>query len=88
MWGSKGAMPLDRIAPVPPGAMKAKVRRDGKLHMTGKPTDLMRQAVRICEAGGRMVFCSLVSASPTGIFRSSWKGSSVGLRGWYGPASC
>lgn len=48
-------MPLDRNAPVLPGVIKAKVRRDDKLHMTGKPTDLMRQVVRICEAGGRIL---------------------------------
>lgn len=55
VWGSKGAMPLDRNAPVLPGVIKAKVRRDDELHMTGKPTDLMRQVVRICEAGGRIL---------------------------------
>lgn len=55
VWGSKGAMPLDRNAPVLPGVIKAKVRRDDNLHMTGKPTDLMRQVVRICEAGGRIL---------------------------------
>jgi len=55
VWGSKGAMPLDRNAPVLPGVIKAKVRRDDKLHMTGKPTDLMRQVVRICEGGGRIL---------------------------------
>lgn len=55
VWGSKGGMPLDRNAPTLPGVIKAKVRRDDKLHMTGKPTDLMRQVVRICEAGGRIL---------------------------------
>ena len=55
VWGSKGAMPLSRKAPVLPGVIKAKVRRDDKLHLTGKPTDLMRQVVRICEEGGRIL---------------------------------
>ncbi len=55
VWGSKGAMPLDRQAPVLPGVIRAKVRRADKHHMTGKPTDLMRQLVRICEPGGRIL---------------------------------
>lgn len=55
VWGSKGAMPLARRAPVLPGVIRSKVRRDDKLHMTGKPTDLMRQVVRICEEGGRIL---------------------------------
>lgn len=46
---------MDRNASVLPGVIKAKVRRDDKLHMAGKPTDLMRQVVRICEAGGRIL---------------------------------
>lgn len=45
-------MQLDRNAPVLPGVIKAKVHRDDKLHMTGKPTELMRLVVRIYEAGG------------------------------------
>ena len=38
-----------------PGVIRSKVRKDDKLHMTGKPTDLMRQVVRICEEGGRIL---------------------------------
>lgn len=55
VWGGKGGMPLDRQAPVLPGVIRAKVRRDDKYHMTGKPTELMRQLVRICEPGGRIL---------------------------------
>lgn len=55
VWGSKGGMPLDRRAPVLPGVIREKVRRADKHHMTGKPTDLMRQLVRICEPGGRIL---------------------------------
>ncbi len=55
VWGSKDGTPLARNAPTLPGVIKAKIRRDDKLHMTGKPTDLMRQVVRICEAGGRIL---------------------------------
>ncbi len=55
VWGSKGAMPLGRRAPVLPGVIREPVRKADKHHMTGKPTDLMRQLVRICEAGGRIL---------------------------------
>lgn len=55
VWGSKGAMPLSRNAPVLPGVIRSKVLKSDKLHMTGKPTDLMRQVVRICEQGGRIL---------------------------------
>lgn len=55
VWGSKGNMPLDRRAPVLPGVIRESVRRADKHHLTGKPTELMRQLVRICEAGGRVL---------------------------------
>ncbi|HEL4182543.1 site-specific DNA-methyltransferase [Stenotrophomonas maltophilia] len=55
VWGSKGHMPLGRRAPVLPGVVREKVRKVDKHHMTGKPTDLMRQLVRICEEGGRIL---------------------------------
>ncbi len=55
VWGSKGNMPLQRRAPVLPGVIREPVRRADKHHMTGKPTALMRQLVRICEQGGRII---------------------------------
>ncbi|WP_407466342.1 DNA-methyltransferase [Xanthomonas campestris] len=55
VWGSKGNMPLDRRAPVLPGVIRESVRKADKHHLTGKPTDLMRQLVKICEAGGRIL---------------------------------
>ena len=55
VWGSKGHMPTTRRAPVLPGVMRESVRKLDKHHMTGKPTDLMRQLVRICEPGGRIL---------------------------------
>ncbi|MEG8119943.1 DNA-methyltransferase, partial [Xanthomonas hortorum] len=55
VWGSKGNMPLDRRAPVLPGVIRESVRKADKHHLTGKPTELMRQLVRICEAGGRVL---------------------------------
>lgn len=55
VWGSKGSMPLDRKVPVLPGVIREPIRKADKHHMTGKPTDLMRQVVRICEPGGRIL---------------------------------
>lgn len=55
VWGSKGRMPLNRPVPVLPGVFREPVRRADKFHMTGKPTDLMRQVVKICEPGGRIL---------------------------------
>ncbi|MBT2767592.1 site-specific DNA-methyltransferase [Stenotrophomonas sp. ISL-67] len=55
VWGSKGAMPLGRRAPVLPGVIREAVRKADKHHMTGKPTDLMRKLVQICEEGGRIL---------------------------------
>jgi len=55
VWGSKGGMPLGRAAPTLPGVFREAVRKSDKHHLTGKPTDLMRQLVRICEQGGRIL---------------------------------
>lgn len=38
-----------------PGVIREAVRKADKHHMTGKPTGLMRQLVRICEEGGRIL---------------------------------
>ena len=48
-------MPLGRRAPVLPGVIRESGRKADKHHMTGKPTNLMRQLVRICEEGGRIL---------------------------------
>ncbi|MFL6958726.1 DNA-methyltransferase [Nocardiopsis yanglingensis] len=53
--GSKGGMPLGRAAPTLPGVFREAVRKSDKHHLTGKPTDLMRQLVRICGQGGRIL---------------------------------
>ncbi|HYG08131.1 MAG TPA: site-specific DNA-methyltransferase [Stenotrophomonas sp.] len=55
VWGSKGHMPLQRNAPVLPGVIREPVRKADKHHLTGKPTALMRQLVRICERSGRIL---------------------------------
>lgn len=56
VWGSAGEMPLERLDQAArrtlPGVFRCPVRQADKHHVTGKPTDLMRQIVKICEPGG------------------------------------
>jgi site-specific DNA-methyltransferase (adenine-specific) len=56
VWGSNGDMPLTRDVPPMMGvfshAMPALVHR---LHQTEKPVQLMRELVKICEPGGKIL---------------------------------
>jgi len=60
VWGSNGAMPTDRDAPVLPGvfrqSMPSMVKRR---HQTEKPLEVMREMVRIVEPSGIILdpFC-------------------------------
>lgn len=80
VWGSKGAMPLDRSAPVLPGVFREPVRKADKFHMTGKPTALMREVVKICGRGGVILDpfagsgTTLVAAAQEGF---GWLGSEM-----------
>lgn len=50
VWGSNGAMPIDRNAPVLPGVFReAMPSASVRSHQTEKPLGLMRQLIRICE---------------------------------------
>ncbi|QTX33225.1 site-specific DNA-methyltransferase [Aminithiophilus ramosus] len=52
VWGSRGALsPTDARGPWP-GCMRVPVRQKDKFHLTGKPTELMRQLVRVAPPGG------------------------------------
>lgn len=59
VWGSKGAMPTSRrcnaASNVLPGVLNHRVDPRDKHHLTGKPTSLMLDIVRICEPGGTIV---------------------------------
>lgn len=55
VWGSKGALPLDRPVPVLPGVFAAAVEAKGRQHQTQKPLALMREVVKICVPGGRVL---------------------------------
>ncbi len=59
VWGSNGAMAVDRGVECLPGVVRVPVRQDDKHHITGKPTELMQRLVPICEFGGLIIdpFC-------------------------------
>lgn len=55
LWGSKGKLPVDRPVPVLPGVFRyANVTAD-RIHQTQKPIELMREIIRICVPGGRIL---------------------------------
>jgi site-specific DNA-methyltransferase (adenine-specific) len=66
VWGSKGPMPLDRIPGVLPGCFRHPVKPKDKHHITGKPTPLMQDLVRICPVGG-VVLDPFAGSGTTGV---------------------
>ncbi len=59
LWGSNGAMPMNRPVGVLPGVMRAPNVSVGRIHQTQKPLELMRQVVQLCVPDGRILdpFC-------------------------------
>jgi len=56
VWGSNGRLPFDRPVPVLPGIYQCpNVGADERLHQTQKPLEIMRQIVKICIPGGRIL---------------------------------
>ncbi|MDR0461321.1 MAG: site-specific DNA-methyltransferase [Nitrososphaerota archaeon] len=49
LWGSKGAMSLNRNVPVLKGCYRYPTLNQNKLHQTQKPLALMRDIIKICE---------------------------------------
>lgn len=66
VWASKGNMPAEREVGVLPGVIRASVKKSEKIHITGKPLDLMRGVVRICRPGG-IVLDPFAGSASTGI---------------------
>ncbi len=58
-WGSNGPMVKDRrcntASNIIPGVLRHRVDPKDKYHLTGKPTALMRDVIRICEPGGTIL---------------------------------
>lgn len=56
IWGSNGALPVDRPVPCLPGVFTySNVAGRDRLHQTQKPLALMRELVRICLPAGRIL---------------------------------
>lgn len=52
VWGSNGAMPLGRDAPVLPGVFRQSMPSHSKrIHQTEKPIEVMREMIQIVEPG-------------------------------------
>lgn len=66
VWGSKGAMSADRGVGVLPGVFSHCVRQADKHHLTGKPTPLMRDLVRIVKPNG-VVLDPFAGSGTTGV---------------------
>lgn len=56
VWASNGRLPIDRPVPVLPGVFRySNVQGPARLHQTQKPLDLMREIIKICVPGGRIL---------------------------------
>lgn len=66
IWGSKCAMPADRGVGVLPGVYTHAIKQADKFHLTGKPTPLMEQLVRICFPGG-VILDPFMGSGTTGV---------------------
>jgi site-specific DNA-methyltransferase (adenine-specific) len=54
LWGSNGPLSIDRPVPVLPGVFSHRMPVN-RIHQTEKPLELMRELVRICVPGGRIL---------------------------------
>ncbi len=51
VWGTKGPLEPAKHGGPFPGVVRCSVRQDDKFHITGKPTEVMRQLVRVVPEG-------------------------------------
>jgi site-specific DNA-methyltransferase (adenine-specific) len=66
VWGSRGPMAVERNVATLPGSYRIPVVKADKHHITGKPTELMRQLARICEPGG-IILDPFAGSGTTGV---------------------
>lgn len=72
VWGTRGHCPKATHAGPFPGCYQVPVLQKDKFHLTGKPTELLRQLVQVVPPGGRILdpFCgsgtTLVAAAAEG----------------------
>lgn len=65
VWGSKGAMPIDRGCPSVPGHWIELSPRERE-HMTEKPIGVMRDLAKLCTAGG-VILDPFAGSATTGV---------------------
>ena len=65
MWGSKGAMPIDRGCPSVPGHWIELSPRERE-HMTEKPIGVMRDLAKLCTTGG-VILDPFAGSATTGV---------------------
>ncbi|KAF0248633.1 MAG: DNA modification methylase [bacterium] len=78
VWGSKGDMPTSRNVKVLPGSYTYPVRQNDKHHLTGKPTELMKQIVKITEPGG-IILDPFMGSATTGVAALSENYQFIGI---------
>jgi len=66
IWGSKGPMPAREDVGYLAGYFQHSVRQSDKFHVTGKPTELMRELVRVCSPGG-IILDPFMGSGTTGV---------------------
>ncbi|MEM9492101.1 MAG: site-specific DNA-methyltransferase, partial [Myxococcota bacterium] len=70
LWGSKGRLDSDRRCHggkrTLPGVLRHRVDPRDKQHVTGKPTELMMDVVKICEPGG-VILDPFAGSATTGV---------------------
>lgn len=64
VWGSNG--PMRTTGDALPGVFRHSVKQSDKHHITGKPTSLMREIVRICDKGG-VILDPFAGSGTTGV---------------------
>lgn len=66
VWGSAGPLPASAEVGALPGFFERAIARSDKHHQTGKPTEIMREIVRICPPGG-LVLDPFAGSGTTGV---------------------
>lgn len=66
VWGSAGPMPEERGVGCLPGVYRHFPNHRDKHHLTGKPTPLMREVVKICAPGG-LILDPFAGSATTGV---------------------
>jgi site-specific DNA-methyltransferase (adenine-specific) len=66
LWGSKGAMPLRHELGYQPGIFRGKLLQQERFHITGKPSSLMQELVKVVPKDG-IVLDPFAGSGSTGV---------------------